>query len=187
LQTEVSGSLLSQPLHFRLVDTYGKEAKLVVNRFTRGFAFAELYEGQRSSSKLTKIKSSNISRSALIGDLQVPIVRGEINFDYLKVVGDPDSFISIKIDLDLDYNEKFLPLDSLNENEIVSGKKYYFIVDIYLRKCKRGEVVNVFANTCDTCPQDTFSLKVPGAKCEHCPDRGVCHGGDVIELSSKFY
>ena len=63
-------------------------------------------------------------------------------------------------------------------------------MDIFLRRCVRGEIVESITDTqykCTKCPSGKYSFNPEDAECTPCPLDATCPGGDVIVPDRGFW
>ena len=58
-------------------------------------------------------------------------------------------------------------------------------LDVYLRKCRVGEIRN--GEKCFVCTDKTVSLSQGDEKCQDCPEHAKCEQGNVIDVEPGYW
>jgi hypothetical protein len=132
----------------------------------------------------------NLSQTVLIkGVTTVQMEKSVFNFSQTKIIGDPSSFIKVKIRSDQipNYQTDFISPNSSFDQMINSTGEYAFSFKILLRTCKIGEIFIREQNICYECPKNYFSLNGNDTQCSHCPANADCEGGKRIIVRKGFW
>ncbi|EWS74812.1 transmembrane protein, putative (macronuclear) [Tetrahymena thermophila SB210] len=180
IKQQVSGGQLPD-LIFELID----ENNQIIDGSYQQIINSQIYALVQPYGNINNQNAFQISSS-----YQKIIFSDYFNLTDLTITGVPNSYISIQL------SSPFINNPNYPENN------YYYIIDIHLRECIKGEVYKkgqviyhdqIFQiYQCSVCPKGQYSLihpdmKEPIFECQKCVQNSDCLGGDVINVNEGFW
>ena len=107
----------------------------------------------------------------------------------MQVISNPNTSVKVVVNSDLIpiFMKNLLKSNSFHTFNDQTNQ-YYFVVDLKLRLCQKGEIYDKTENICYLCPKGQYSLNPLDNMCSNCPAHTLCNqGGFYIELESGYW
>ena len=164
---------------FCLLDSYGQ--KMILEQ---GYAFLDLASVKIINSSL----DNNPNKYFLGGIKSSKIINGITKFDFAYIVGTPNTCLNLLVTSNL-ITKFYAEIITKNKFHDFSSEtnQYYFVAQVHLRVCVKGEIYFILENICFKCPKGTFSLSTSDSSCSDCPTNAFCEGGDQIVVDPGYW